>query len=54
MQVEDKNMGSWLKIYVVHYRGVTRTITINDDDADNVDDDPQFDIFLSAFGKITP
>ena len=28
MQVEDKNMGSWLKIYVVHYRGFTRTITI--------------------------
>ena len=26
----------------------------NDDDADNVDDDTQVDIFLSAFGKITP
>ena len=54
MQVEDKNMGSWLKINVVHYRDFTRTITINDDDADVVDDDTQFDIFLSAFGKITP
>ena len=26
----------------------------NDDDADNVDDDTQVDIFLSAFGKIAP
>ena len=45
MQVEVKNMGSWLKINVVHYRGFTRTITINDDDADVVDDDTQCDIF---------
>ena len=54
MLVEVKNMGSWLKINVVHYRDFSRTITINDDDADVVDDNTQFDIFLSAFAKITP
>lgn len=54
MQVEDKNMGSWLKINVVHYQDFTRTITINDDDADVVDDYTQVDIFLSAFAKIAP
>ena len=45
MLVETQNMGSWLKIYVVHYRSFTRTITIIDDDADVVDDDTQWDIY---------
>ena len=46
-------MGSWLKNKCCSLSRLCKGNNDNDDDADVVDDDAQFDIFLSAFAKIT-